>query len=331
MNNNQNKAAKMPTIKRSFGAVVPGTGQIVGGGTAESASIRTLVERAADMLRETYGMSVHTRFNSNGQSGGAYLVTDGASSGLMSNSDVGVSVSEFSVSRINDREHVVVLGGNPDGPDKFVSFHVSVSAGYLRDVSLATNGTGSHRYAYVLVPSLESAVDWLAGHVNLEQAAGRKMAIVQKEIVEVGLAGDGLVTSSGAMATLDLATGLVYGVKPISWHDDDDDSESSIEVCRKTIPITRNKDGEYSIPPDLLAGLKEAVLDDLSAGLKVRRADGSIQDGFVVWDGGADVAKCNDLDGATRVAQALRISGSVEHIWVTKGSDFENVYDDPKP
>lgn len=75
-----------------------------------------------------------------------------------------------------------------------------------------------------------------------------------------------------------------------------------------------------------------ALTGQLEAGLKMRFADGSVQDTLIVWEGGNDVAICKELDGATRVAKALRLAGSsVENIWVTKGSEFETVYDDPKP
>ena len=166
---------------------------------------------------------------------------------------------------------------------------------------------------------------------NVEFTGKRKLPEVQRDVVEVSLAGDGLATSGDAMATLDLATGIVSGVEPIRWHDDDDDSEASIVICRKTVVVTRDGNGQYSVRPDLLAALKEAVLEDLSAGLKVRLGNGWIQDGFIVWEGGTDVARCNDLERATRVAQALRLAGSLENIWVTKGSEFENVFDDSKP
>jgi hypothetical protein len=159
----------------------------------------------------------------------------------------------------------------------------------------------------------------------------RKMPELRKNVVEVGLAGDGLAISSDAKAMLDLATGIVSGVEPIRWHDDDNHSESSIVICKETIPVTQIGSGEYCVRPELLAALKDAVHEDIIAGLKVQLADGSIHDGFIVWEGGADVARCKDLDGATRVAKALRLAGSLEHLWVTKGAEFENVCDDPKP
>ena len=63
----------------------------------------------------------------------------------------------------------------------------------------------------------------------------------------------------------------------------------------------------------------------------MKSSDGSVQDAFVVWEGGDDIATCKDLNGAARVAKALRLEGSVENIWITKGPEFETVYDDPRP
>jgi hypothetical protein len=147
-----------------------------------------------------------------------------------------------------------------------------------------------------------------------------------KSVVEVGFEKDGL---SIEKATLDLTTGHVSGIHPIHLSDDDGDGEASIVLCQKTVPVTRQAGGSYVVGQEQLAALQDSVLEDLRAGLKIRLADGSIQDGFIVWEGGADVARRSGVEGAKRVAQALRTAGSVEHIWVTKGSEFESVYDDP--
>jgi hypothetical protein len=175
-------------------------------------------------------------------------------------------------------------------------------------------------------------VPWEDVHAhNMNETAGhiaekREVPDVRKDIVEVGFAQDGLPIYTGK---LDLATGNVFGIEPAHRTHDDADSETSIVLCGKTVEVTPRGNGSYSVRQEQLTELKDAVFEDLRVGLKVQLADGSIQDGFTVWEGGADVARCNDVEGAMRVASALRLSGSVEHLWVTKGAKFENVYDDP--
>lgn len=155
----------------------------------------------------------------------------------------------------------------------------------------------------------------------------RKVPRTQRNFVEVRFEMDGFSIDT---AKLDLATGSVFDVHAVPpWYDDQRDAV--IVVCRKAIPVTREGSGLYAVDQEQLVGLKDAVLDDLGAGLKVRLVDGLIKDVFTVWEAGTDVASCNDVACATRVAKALRRAGSTENIWVTRGSEFENVYDDPKP
>jgi len=54
-------------------------------------------------------------------------------------------------------------------------------------------------------------------------------------------------------------------------------------------------------------------------------------DEHIVWEGGYDVATCNELESATKIACALRLAGSKENLWITRGAEFDIVYDDPKP
>ena len=54
-------------------------------------------------------------------------------------------------------------------------------------------------------------------------------------------------------------------------------------------------------------------------------------DQHIVWEGGKDVAICDERESAIRVARGLRLAGSLENLWITKGAEFEIVYDDPEP
>ncbi|CAG9186049.1 hypothetical protein LMG32289_06235 [Cupriavidus pampae] len=52
-------------------------------------------------------------------------------------------------------------------------------------------------------------------------------------------------------------------------------------------------------------------------------------DEHIVWEGGSDIATCNSLADAKRVAQAIRCSGSKACIWISNGPEFDTVFTEP--
>lgn len=62
------------TIERSAGILIPGTMLAAGGGySGVTADLDEVVRQAADQLAQAYGMDIEIRFNSDRESGGAWL------------------------------------------------------------------------------------------------------------------------------------------------------------------------------------------------------------------------------------------------------------------
>lgn len=143
-------AGTLPEIRLSAGAVVLGAHLVVGGGTPASEDMRREIDRVAVLLRDRYGMEVETRYNSNGRSGGAFLVTDARERGIDSNGSVGISA-----------------GSLDDGS---LVFNVMVDEHHLSDPSLAkSGGVGMFaKYAYVRVHSVDEAMRWIEKNSKLE-------------------------------------------------------------------------------------------------------------------------------------------------------------------
>lgn len=144
----------LPEIRHSIGAVVPGTGMRVGAGASAENRLGTEVERAAELLRETFNVSVEKRYNSDGRSGGAYVITDEADPGVGSNNSIGISIALT-------REGAM-------------RFNAHVKVAYLRDATLVAcygNGGMFEPYAYPQVDSVEEALDWIKANSTLPKEA----------------------------------------------------------------------------------------------------------------------------------------------------------------
>ncbi|MBR8189050.1 hypothetical protein KDW82_08260 [Burkholderia vietnamiensis] len=140
-----------PPIRNSAGAVVPGTGMLVGAGVPAEEKLRKEVDRAAALLHDTFGVAVEKRYNSDGRSGGAYLITDSDDRGIGSNSSIGISIG------------LANEGGS-------LRFNANVTATCLHDTTLATCGRAGGLfgpYAYPQVRSVEDALDWIKTNSTL--------------------------------------------------------------------------------------------------------------------------------------------------------------------
>jgi len=90
-------APKTPEISRSPGLPASILGQpayfVAGGGyRGTTADLDATVARAAELLRDAYGMDVTIRFNSDRKSGGAFLVTS-ETDGFGYNAEIGICAS----------------------------------------------------------------------------------------------------------------------------------------------------------------------------------------------------------------------------------------------
>ncbi|VVE35732.1 hypothetical protein [Pandoraea terrigena] len=145
---NGNTQSQRPEIRDSLGAVVPGTGMLVGAGVSAVDRLTYAMDRAAEFLRDTFDVSVEKRYNSNGRSGGAFVITDPDARGIGSNSSIGISVGLTA--------------------EDSLRVNVYVEAVYLYDTTLATReGSMFGAYAYHPVGSVEEALKWIAENAKV--------------------------------------------------------------------------------------------------------------------------------------------------------------------
>ncbi|MBK1666597.1 hypothetical protein CKO28_00885 [Rhodovibrio sodomensis] len=111
-----------PRIRNHPGTPIPGTPYTAGGGQIRAKDeLRQTVGQAAELLTEAFGADVEVRFNSNGQSGGAYVITD-AADGLGANAEIGLGALLVDVEarrRDHERRHKKYgpLPGGARSPD----------------------------------------------------------------------------------------------------------------------------------------------------------------------------------------------------------------------
>jgi hypothetical protein len=81
------------TIERNAGLPIAGTGLMAGGGySGATPDLDAIVAGAGRVLAEAYGMDVTIRFNSDRESGGAFLMTH-KTDGIGANAEVGICAS----------------------------------------------------------------------------------------------------------------------------------------------------------------------------------------------------------------------------------------------
>jgi hypothetical protein len=166
----------MPEITRSTG-INPGfphMGPLPGGGyRGLTEELDAAVTQAAELLRAEYGRDVEIRYNSDRQSGGAFVVDD-LPPGWDHKCVVGICAALYSTTR---RPEGMTAGeelrAHPDNGEyhrwldslpKDLVISTNVRAFALRDPSIATGSRGT--YAYIDHPTLDAALAWLRENVR---------------------------------------------------------------------------------------------------------------------------------------------------------------------
>ncbi|KVX33911.1 hypothetical protein WT31_09565 [Burkholderia territorii] len=124
---------------------------LVGAGVPAEERLCKEVDRAAALLHDTFDVAVEKRYNSDGRSGGAFVITDSDDRGIGSNSSIGISIG------------LANEGGS-------LRFNANVTATCLHDTTLATCGRAGGLfgpYAYPQVRSVEDALDWIKTNSTL--------------------------------------------------------------------------------------------------------------------------------------------------------------------
>ncbi|MBB5546584.1 hypothetical protein [Paraburkholderia fungorum] len=152
---NGNNQSAVAEIRHSLGAVAPGMGVLVGAGVSREDRLTSEVDRAAELLRDTFSVAVEKRYNNSGRSGGAYVITDTDARGVGSNRSIGISI-----------------GLTGDGG---LRFNANVDAAYLHDGTLATEGGHGSMfgpYAYHPVGSVDEALGWIKENATVPGSNG---------------------------------------------------------------------------------------------------------------------------------------------------------------
>ncbi len=162
---------KGPGITRSAGQLVKvaGIGAIVGGGYSGSTKeLDDVVQKAAEVLRKEFKMPVQIRFNSDRNSGGAWLKDDvegfwaygriGIIAGLYPKRPKGMATDEwikmpFSEVRALPKELVI---------------ETNVKAGSLKNPAMANQGSADSRYNITEHKSVGAAIAWLRRHADIK-------------------------------------------------------------------------------------------------------------------------------------------------------------------
>lgn len=169
-------------IQRSTGVPTGYPGLVAGGGyKGITEELDKAVSRAAEMLRDAYGMDITIRFNSDRRYGGAWLMTS-AEDKIGSNSDIGLNVQWVDVSYYREQaakfkarygwedetdEMLSQDGFDPTNPPshylRFISF---IGTAALKDPATANSMTDDpqRRYASNRHSSLDEALAFVQEH-----------------------------------------------------------------------------------------------------------------------------------------------------------------------
>lgn len=135
-------------ISRSAGIPIAGSAYVAGGGlSGVTDALDSVVEQAAQLLADTYGMNVTVRFNSDRRSGGAWLLTHPVDR-VGANAEIGLCAS---------------LTGDGE---------VTV---YAHASERALNAPASG-YAHAPQPNLQAAIAWLLEHAHVPEIPAHEAA-----------------------------------------------------------------------------------------------------------------------------------------------------------
>ena len=173
-----------PAIVRSPGIPIPGTPYAAGGGyQGRTDDLDGTVRQAAEMLLQAFGQDVTIRFNSDRESGGAFVVTD-AVNDIGANAEIGLGAVLIDIPKRRqrarrrrddtevDRDIRALLeadGYDPDNPpERYVKVKANIGERALLHPEVATEHhykTGSPR-VYATFGSLDAGLAFLQAHAR---------------------------------------------------------------------------------------------------------------------------------------------------------------------
>jgi hypothetical protein len=123
------------------------------------------VKREAELLTTTFNRDIEIRFNSDRESGGAWLVN--SLKGFDGNCQVGFNTGLKAIrpAGMTDDDYFKTWRTLPKG--LYISTYVKDSA--LKDASLCNSGNPDSRYCWLEHKSIEDALAWLVVNVNTDK------------------------------------------------------------------------------------------------------------------------------------------------------------------
>lgn len=166
-------------ITRSAGTPTGYGSYIVGGGySGATKELDDTVQGQARLLAETFGRDVEIRFNSNRQSGGAWLKDD--LPGFAGNTQVGFNAEllpkppkgktrhqwykELSDRHGWGREMDGIVGNSP----REVVIFTNIKSNVAKDPRILNSGPADSRYAYTEHKSLKEGIGFIKKHVDIQ-------------------------------------------------------------------------------------------------------------------------------------------------------------------
>jgi len=161
----------MTTITRSTG-LYTGIGAYFCGNGYEGTTkeLDDTVKKQAELLATTFNRDVEIRFNSNQESGGAWLKN--SLEGFAGNCQVGFNAGIRAIKPDNmSREDWVHNATRQfrDSQPKEIYYATYVSENGLKDPSLCNSGLDDSRYCYLLHQSIEEGLAWLVANVDTDK------------------------------------------------------------------------------------------------------------------------------------------------------------------
>jgi len=157
------------TITRSTGLYTGYMGYFCGNGyEGLTKELDDTVKRQAELLTTTFNRDVEIRFNSDRESGGAWLKN--SLTGFKGNCQVGFNagIRPIGLNRTHDMPHEEFMRLWRELP-KEIYYATYVSENGLKDPSLANSGCEDSRYCYLIQPSIEQGLAWLVANVDRDK------------------------------------------------------------------------------------------------------------------------------------------------------------------
>lgn len=167
----------MTSIERSAGVPVKigGIGAVVGSGHHGIGELDAVISHAADLLHERFQLPITIRFNSDRESGGAWLKTHERDR-IGANAEIGISAEIITQRRADVIEEMRERHNEDWYPNMPPVGTITVTAYLSARVSVYPDLLNDERYVTLPVPSVEDALTLVSAAADLSRVDFEKEA-----------------------------------------------------------------------------------------------------------------------------------------------------------